>query len=112
MQIRVVNQVSTSPLHWHSALTRHLLISCRMPGCPNPPPAALGRIRLRERFWTPKCLVGNEKQYFCGVKASLRNVVVCKAIPAPLPGREGIDVHIDRSVKKFRLHVIHWGLYQ
>lgn len=50
--------------------------------------------------------------YFCGVKASLRNVVVCKAIPAWLPGREGIDVHIDRSIKKFRLHVIHWGCYQ
>lgn len=79
---------------------------------PQPPTAALGRISLPERFWTPKCLVGNEKQYFCGVKGSPRNVVVCEAILAPLPGREGINVHIDRSIKKFRLHVIHWGLYQ
>lgn len=76
----------------------------------HPPPCS--RIRLRERFWTPKCLVGNEKQYFCGVKASLNDIVVCKAVPALLAGREQIDVHIDRSIKKCRLYVVYWGLYQ
>lgn len=78
---------------------------------PNPL-AAPSRIRLRERFWTPVCLGGNEKQYSCGVKAILNNVVVCRAIPAPLAGRDRIDAHIDRAVQKCRACVVHWGLYQ
>lgn len=42
----------------------------------------------RAGLWTPKNLVGNEQQHLCGVKASLNNTMVCKAVPALLSGRE------------------------
>lgn len=110
MQIRVVNQVSTSPPRWECQDPAwHLLQDAEVPQLPLQHPAA-GSGCGRD-FWTLKCLEGNEKQYFCGVEASLNNVVVCNALPSPA-GREQINVHIDRNTKKCRLYVVHWGPYQ